>query len=639
MPQQWRGKRLQRNVRAVAAQWLFGDQLGPHFLTRADAPVVMIESRAVFRRRRFHRQKAHLVLSAMRHRAVELGDQCHYVRAETYAEALPSGPIEVRHPTSWAALRLVRSLASVEVLPARGFVTAQEDFARWADGRRRLVMEDFYRDARRRHDVLMDGPEPTGGRWNFDRDNREPAPKGATRLDVAEPWWPTEDGIDDEVRHDLDRWERDGDVSFVGRDGPRRFAATRSEARNALRQFLDQRLAVFGPYEDAILDGDPWMAHSLLSASLNLGLLDPLEVVRGAEEAYRDGNVALASAEGFIRQVMGWRDYVWHLYWHQGEGYRRGNALQAGARMPAWFAELDADAVDARCLSATLSDVRDHGWVHHIPRLMILGNYAMQRGWRPAQVLDWFHRCFVDGYDWVMVPNAIGMSQYGDGGVMATKPYAGGGSYINRMTDYCGGCRYRPGHARGRRRLPVHRRLLVVPGAQPGTAGREPPALAAAGRPAATEGSRGVGRAGAGPRIASPVVMTPSLTTTITLRAKGSASIELAWRRFARPSLWSDWSPQIRSVDVDFDLIAPGLHGTVHGPVGLRVPFVVTAVDEAARTWSWRPRFGPVTLSLGHEVHEEPGGSSTVLRISGPAPIVLGYAPVAQLALNRLVQP
>ena len=187
------------------------------------------------------------------------------------------------------------------------------------------------------------------------------------------------------------------------------------------------------------------MAHSLLSASLNLGLLDPLEVVRSAEEAYRDGTVPIASAEGFIRQVMGWRDYVWQLYWHQGEGYRRGNALCAGAEMPAWFAELDADAVDARCLSATLRDVRDHGWVHHIPRLMILGNYAMQRGWRPSQVLDWFHRCFVDGYDWVMVPNAIGMSQYGDGGVMATKPYAGGGAYINRMTDYCAGCRYNPG--------------------------------------------------------------------------------------------------------------------------------------------------------------------------------------------------
>jgi deoxyribodipyrimidine photolyase-related protein len=428
-------------------RWLFGDQLGPHFLDAADQPVVMVESRAVFRRRRFHRQKAHLVLSAMRHRAAELGDQCRYLRADTYAEALDRVPglaLTVCHPTSFAALRFVRTRTEVEMLPARGFVTSQADFATWADGRRRLVMEDFYRDVRRRHAILMDAGEPSGGRWNYDPDNREPPPKGATSLPVEPPWWPSEDDIDDEVRHDLDRWERDGDVSFVGRDGPRRFAATRDEAESALRQFLEHRLAAFGPHEDAMLSADAWMAHSLLSAPMNLGLLDPLEVAHRAEQAYRGGTAPLASVEGFVRQVIGWRDYVWNLYWHQGEGYRRGNALHASARLPAWFADLDADAVDANCLSSTLRDLRDHGWVHHIPRLMILGNYAMQRGWHPGDVLDWFHRCFVDGYDWVMVPNAIGMSQYGDGGVMATKPYAGGGSYINRMSDYCGPCRYDP---------------------------------------------------------------------------------------------------------------------------------------------------------------------------------------------------
>ena len=436
-------------VGPMAQRWVFGDQLGPHFLDDHDGPVLMIESRAVFRRRRFHRQKAHLVLSAMRHRAAELGDRCRYVRAGTYRDVLPAEPITVCHPTTWAALQLVQSLEQVEVLPARGYATSQEIFATWASGRRRLVMEDFYRDARRRHDVLMDGSEPAGGRWNFDADNREPAPKGVARLDdavpgLAEPWWPSEDQIDDEVRHDLDRWERDGDVTFVGRDGPRRFAATRAEAQSVLDSFVEGRLGAFGPHEDAMLAQDPWMAHSLLSAPMNLGLLDPVEVVRRAEEAYRAGRAPIASVEGFVRQVIGWRDYVWNLYWHQGPGYRRANALHASGRLPKWFADLDAEHVDARCLSETLRDLRDHGWVHHIPRLMVLGNYAMQRGWRPGQVLDWFHRCFVDGYDWVMVPNAIGMSQYGDGGVMATKPYAGGGSYINRMSDYCGGCRYDP---------------------------------------------------------------------------------------------------------------------------------------------------------------------------------------------------
>lgn len=433
-------------VSASSRRWLFGDQLGPHFLDDRDQPVVMVESRAVFRRRRFHRQKAHLVLSAMRHRAAELGDRCTYVRSDAgYRDALPPGPLTVCHPTSRPALRLVQSLPDVEVLPARGYATSIDDFTRWADARSgRLLMEDFYRDARRRLDVLMEGSDPVGGRWNLDAENREPPPKGAGRLDVREPWWPTEDEIDDEVRHDLDRWERDGDVSFVGADGPRRFAATRSEALSVLRRFVADRLATFGPYEDAMLAGDDWMAHSLLSAPMNLGLLDPVEVVHRAEQAFRDGEAPLASTEGFVRQVIGWRDYVWHLYWYEPDSYRRGNALQAATKLPKWFDELDADAVEARCLSDVLRGVRDHGWVHHIPRLMVLGNFAMQRGWRPSAVLDWFHRSFVDGYDWVMVPNAIGMSQYADGGIMATKPYAGGGAYIDRMSDYCGGCRYDP---------------------------------------------------------------------------------------------------------------------------------------------------------------------------------------------------
>ncbi len=146
-----------------------------------------------------------------------------------------------------------------------------------------------------------------------------------------------------------------------------------------------------------------------------------------------------------MRQILGWRDYVWHLYWQQGRGYRRRNELDARGAIPGWFTDLDAgENVEARCLSEVLRGVREHGWVHHIPRLMVLGNYAMQRGWRPSAVTDWFHRSFVDGYDWVMVPNVVGMSQHADGGVMATKPYAGGGAYINRMSDFCRSCRYKP---------------------------------------------------------------------------------------------------------------------------------------------------------------------------------------------------
>ncbi|MGL4172739.1 MAG: cryptochrome/photolyase family protein [Actinomycetota bacterium] len=436
----------------AGTRWLFGDQLGSHFLDHPDQRVLLVESRKVFSRRRFHRAKAHLVLSAMRHRAAELGDQCRYVHAATYGQAIrqvradEATPITVCQPTSYAAVELVNSLAGVTMVPARGFASSREQFHIWVTSRerRRLLLEDFYRDARRRLDVLMEGDQPAGGRWNFDVDNREPPPRGARQLGVPPPWWPVEDDIDAQVREDLDRWAADGDVAFVGVDFPRRFAVTHAEAREALRHFISQRLSSFGRYEDAMLADDGWMAHSLLSVPLNLGLLDPVEVVADVEVAYRSGHVPLASAEGFIRQIIGWRDYVWHLYWHQGSDYRTGNTLRAGEPLPQWFQELDADAVEARCLRTVLTQVRDYGWAHHIPRLMVLGNYALQRGWDPAALTDWFHRSFVDGYDWVMVPNVVGMSQYADGGVMATKPYAAGGAYLNRMSDFCRPCRYKP---------------------------------------------------------------------------------------------------------------------------------------------------------------------------------------------------
>ncbi|MDI1466124.1 cryptochrome/photolyase family protein [Catellatospora sp. KI3] len=427
----------------MVRRWLFGDQLGPHFLDDPAQPVLLIESKAVLRRRAFHRQKAHLVLSALRHRAAELGDQARYLRTETYREALAQvrEPLDACHPTSRAARRLVRAVG-VTMLGPRGFATEPADFTAWADGRRQLRMEDFYHAARRRFGLLMDGGEPVGGRWNLDADNRQPPPRSG-HLDVPPPPMPVEDEIDEEVRADLDRWERDG-VEFVGRDGPRLFPATRAEAVARLRHFVDHRLAAFGPYEDAMLAGDPWLAHSMLSAPLNLGLLDPLAAARDAEHAFRQGRVPPASAEGFIRQLVGWRDYIWHLYWYLGERYPRANRLHARRTLPRWFAGLDADAVEARCLSDVLAGVRDRGWVHHIPRLMVLGNYGLQRGWRPGELADWFHRCFVDGYEWVMTANVVGMSQYADAGAITTKPYAAGGAYVHRMSDYCGGCRYDP---------------------------------------------------------------------------------------------------------------------------------------------------------------------------------------------------
>jgi deoxyribodipyrimidine photolyase-related protein len=427
-------------------RWLFADQLGPHFLDRPDQPVLLIESRSAFARRPVHRRRAHLVLSALRHRAAELGGQARLIQAGSYADgrAAAGGELTVCAPTSSAARGLVARLPGVTVLPARGFGTGEETFAAWARGlgRRRLLLEDFYRDARRRLGLLMDGPDPAGGRWNFDADNREPPPPGGLNLPAPPAF--EEDDIDRQVRRDLDAWQRSGRVRLTGQDGPREFPVTRAEAEAALSAFVADRLPAFGPHQDAMLAGDPVLAHSLLSPALNLGLLDPVECAQAAEDAYRAGRAPLASVEGFVRQLIGWRDYVWNLYWHFGDGYRDRNALRASEPLPSWFAELEAESISARCLSDALAQVRGHGFAHHIVRLMVLGNYALQRGWDPAQVTDWFRANFVDGYDWVMVPNVVGMSQHADGGLMATKPYVAGGAYINRMSDYCGDCAYRP---------------------------------------------------------------------------------------------------------------------------------------------------------------------------------------------------
>jgi deoxyribodipyrimidine photolyase-related protein len=432
-----------------APLWIFGDQLGPHVHSTEEhrnREVVLVESARVLGRKSFHRQKLHLVLSGMRHVAAELGDRARYIRADTYREALEQvgRPVLVHEPTSHAAADLVDSLHSeglvADILPTPTFALPRAEFDDWAGDRTTFRMEDFYRAQRRRFDVLMDGPDPLGGTWNHDHANREPPPRGAEKLDVPGPWQPPEDAIDAAVRADLDRMK----LPTIGRDGPRWFAVTADEGQRALRHFVDHRLPHFGPHEDAMLTADWAMAHSLLSVPLNLGVLHPLDVVKAAEDAHRDGSVPIASAEGFIRQVLGWREYVWQLYWRFGRDYSRRNALRARTPLPEWWLTLDADAVSARCLQSALEGVRDRGWTHHIQRLMVLGNHALQRGYQPAELSDWFREAFVDGFEWVMPPNVIGMSQHADNGMMATKPYSAGGAYINRMSDHCHDCPFDP---------------------------------------------------------------------------------------------------------------------------------------------------------------------------------------------------
>lgn len=437
-------------------RWLFGDQLGPHF--DDGGQVLMIESLAAFARRPMHRAKAHIILSALRHRAAELGPRVTFVTAGSFQEALQSHlPTEVVDPTSRRARDLVRQVPNVTVLPARGFTATHGDFTAWLNlrpDRRRIRMEDWYRWHREQLGILMDPDGPMGGRWNFDEANRLPPPKGQPDLGLPPAWTPTEDAVDDEVRARLDEWEKQGRIRLIGARGPRRFAVTRSEALQALEDFIQSRLAMFGPYEDATMEQDPVMAHSLLSVPMNLGLLHPLEVVGAAVKAFEEGRAPLASVEGLTRQIIGWREYVWQLYWHLDPDYDHSNALQAYQDIPDWFSNLEATAVNARCLQQALATVHEWGWSHHIVRLMILSNWCLQRGYSPLQVRDWFVSRFVDGYDWVMDANVIGMGLYADGGIMATKPYAAGGSYIKRMTNHCGFCAYKPTERTGPRACP-----------------------------------------------------------------------------------------------------------------------------------------------------------------------------------------
>lgn len=427
---------------------VLGDQLSHDnpALEGADR-VLMIESRAKLASAPWHRQKLHLVLSAMRHFAAELeerGVEVDYRRAQTYAAGIRAHvrahapkQVQLLEPTSVAA-RGLAELPRVELATGTLFLTHPDEFRAWAEGRRRLRMEDFYRYQRRRLGVLMDGDEPAGGRWNFDAENREPPPAEAR---PPAPYAPREDDIDDAVRRDLDRLR----LTTFGEDGPRLWPATRDQALRSLHRFVDTRLADFGRWQDAMLHGERLMWHSHLSSSLNLGLLDPQEVVAAAEGAYRAGDAPIAAVEGFVRQVIGWREYVWGMYWLEG-GLPRVNALSARAELPE---ALWSGDTDMRCVADAVEGLRDTAYAHHIVRLMIFGNLMLLRGVKPRRAVDWFHHSFIDGYEWVMGPNVLGMATFADGGRMMSKPYAAGGRYVDRMSDYCGECRFDPTQREG----------------------------------------------------------------------------------------------------------------------------------------------------------------------------------------------
>ena len=409
-----------------------------------------------------------LFLAAMRHFAEALrehGRPLHYRRLDDAGTAdslaaqlradlqrLRPARLVLTRPGDWRVLQALQAVADEAGLPMelredRHFYTTPGDFAAHAQGRRSLRMEFFYREQRQRHDVLMDGRQPLGGQWNFDVDNREAFGPQGPGFDLPQPPRFEPDALTREVIA-LVR-ERFG--SHPGRLDSFAWPLTRAQALQAMDAFMRERLPLFGPYQDAIWPGEPWLYHAQLSAALNLKLLTPQEVVAAAEAEVRAGRVPLASGEGFIRQILGWREYVRGIYWTQMPGYAQANALDAHEDLPAWYWTGDTDMA---CLRDAIGQTLEHGYAHHIQRLMVTGLYALLLGVEPAQVHAWYLSVYVDAVEWVELPNTLGMSQYADGGLMASKPYIASGRYIERQSPACRSCRYRPDQRTGPQACP-----------------------------------------------------------------------------------------------------------------------------------------------------------------------------------------
>lgn len=441
---------------------VLGDQLDEKASALADLDrdrdaILMVEVREEAEHVPSHRQRLVLFLAAMRHFAldrIEQGFRVRYVRLDDRAntQAIGSelaraigtlGPERIRvvRPGDHRVEAMIREAAEdadvpLEILEDESFSCSLEEFDAWADdGRKSLTMEYFYRERRRALDVWVDADgKPRHGRWNFDEENRE-AFEAAPAL--REPYRARPDEVTREVMALVERTWPEAPGRMEDFDWP----VTRAEALRALRDFVEHRLRDFGTYEDAMWAGEPVLHHSRLSSSLNLKLLRPQECVDAALEAYEAGQAGKNDVEGFVRQLIGWREFIRGVYYHEGPGYLRRNGLGHRGALPElyWSGE-----TEMRCLSECVGEVLDLAWGHHIPRLMVLGNFALIAGVHPSAVNDWFLGMYVDAVDWVTAPNVIGMSQHADHGVVGTKPYAASARYVDRMSNYCGDCRFDP---------------------------------------------------------------------------------------------------------------------------------------------------------------------------------------------------
>jgi len=437
--------------RGLTTVWVWGDQLDDRLAhLRGRDPgrtrVLMVVSERKLGERRWHRQKVHLLVTAMRRFAARLEDQGFAVdlrRAPSmraglaaHVDAYDPSEIMAMEPASLTGTATLTGLG-VHLVDNDHFLCHWREFAAFRSDRGRTTMEDFYRWRRRRTGWLMEGEEPVGGRWNLDTDNRRPPDAMLAPTAAADP--PVIDAPD-AVDATLQDW-LPADLPLFGTEQDGTWATTREGALARLERFTTRVLPRFGDHQDAMVAGAWHLNHSLLSHALNLGLLHPLEVIEAAVAVHAEDRAPLNAVEGFVRQVLGWREFLWGVYRTSDVTAAGSNALDAQEPLPPAFSGTAATAM--RCVDDTLTSVREHAYAHHIQRLMVLANLATLAGVRPDALTEWMHGSFIDAYDWVMVPNVIGMGTFADGGEVATKPYVSGGAYVDRMSlDYCRPCRY-----------------------------------------------------------------------------------------------------------------------------------------------------------------------------------------------------
>ncbi|NCO04203.1 MAG: cryptochrome/photolyase family protein [Alphaproteobacteria bacterium] len=400
-----------------------------------------------------HKKKIAFLFSAMRHFAAELQDKgysVHYTKLddekntgsfrgeiERAIKAYKPDEIIVTFPGEYRVLQDMIKWESAFEIPVdiredNRFLCTPEKFEQWAQGRKSLRMEFFYRDMRRDYNILMDGDKPEGGEWNYDSENRKPPKEGL----LVPPTYTAQ--IDDITREVIDLVATRFGNHF-GDLEPFYFAVTRDQALHALDKFITERLQKFGDYQDAMVEGEPWMFHAHISFYLNCGLLKPLECIQKAQDAYKKGKAPLNATEGFIRQIMGWREYIRGIYWMKMPDYAQENFLEAKRKLPNFFW---GAPTHMNCLKQCIKETKENAYAHHIQRLMVLGNFALIAGIDPKYVNEWYLIVYADAYEWVELPNVSGMILYADGGYLASKPYAASGAYINKMSDYCKGCKY-----------------------------------------------------------------------------------------------------------------------------------------------------------------------------------------------------